>query len=49
VKFAAQVAAGFEDAASRTAAAVFVFGVQVIGATGSLVVEVVKAAIPGGG
>lgn len=49
MNFAAQVAAGFEEAASRAAAAVFVFGVQVIGATGSLVVELVKAAVPDGG
>jgi len=41
--------AGFEEAVSRVAAAAFVFGVQIVGATGSLVVEVVKAVIPGGG
>lgn len=38
----------FEKVITDTAAAVFSFGVSVIGDTGTLVIDLVKAFIPGG-
>lgn len=45
---AEQVAAAFEKVVTDVAAALFVFGVRIVGDTGSLVVELAKAVIPGG-
>lgn len=46
---AEKIAAAFEGVVTDVAAALFVFGVNVVGDTGALVVSLAKAVIPGGG
>ena len=46
---AGQIAATFEKVITDVAAAVFVFGVSIVGDTGTFAVQLVQAVIPGGG